>query len=106
MEWKTYITNITKRANFILGFIRSNLKHCPSNCRKNAYLELVWSKLEYLASYGIHSTKQTLTTYSVSSVKPKGSSTRTTTPDSRAVSQTYFKSWTYHYSKTDDEPTG
>jgi len=47
LEWKTYITNITKRANSTLGFLRRNLSHCPLECRKNAFLALVRSKLEY-----------------------------------------------------------
>ncbi|KAH3738383.1 hypothetical protein DPMN_045017 [Dreissena polymorpha] len=29
MEWKTFITNITKRANSTLEFLRRNLSHCP-----------------------------------------------------------------------------
>ncbi|KAH3787410.1 hypothetical protein DPMN_165534 [Dreissena polymorpha] len=94
MEWKTYITDIIKRANSTLGFFRRNLRHCPLNCRRNAYLALSGPNLNTPVSYGIHSTKQTLTAYSVSSVQSQCSSPGTTAPDSRAVSQTCFKSWT------------
>lgn len=47
LKWKTHISNITKRANSTLGFLRRNLRHCPESCRKNAYMALVRSKLEY-----------------------------------------------------------
>ena len=47
LKWKTHIDNICKRANSNLGFLRRNLHHCPEPCRKNAYLALVRSRLEY-----------------------------------------------------------
>ena len=47
LKWSTHITNITKKANTTLGFLRRNLKHCPESCRKTAYLALVRSTLEY-----------------------------------------------------------
>ena len=47
MKWSTHISNITKKANSTLGFLRRNLKHCPESCRKTAYLALVRSTLEY-----------------------------------------------------------
>ena len=47
LKWGTHIRNITKKANSTLGFLRRNLRHCPLPCRKNAYLALVRSKLEY-----------------------------------------------------------
>ena len=30
LQWKTHITNITKKANSSLGFLRRNLKYCSS----------------------------------------------------------------------------
>ena len=47
LKWKTHINNICKRANSTLGFLRRNLRHCPQPCRKNAYIALGRSKLEY-----------------------------------------------------------
>ena len=47
LKWKTHINNICKKANSTLGFLRRNLRHCPKTCRKNAYLALVRSKVEY-----------------------------------------------------------
>ena len=47
LKWKTHINNICKKANSSLGFLRRNLYNCPKSCRKNAYLALVRSKLEY-----------------------------------------------------------
>ena len=37
----------SKKANSTLGFLRRNLRHCPQPCRKNGYLALVRSKVEY-----------------------------------------------------------
>ena len=47
LKWKTHINNTSKKANSTLDFLRRNLRHCPLPCRKNAYLALVRSKLEY-----------------------------------------------------------
>ena len=47
LTWKTHINNISKKANSTLGFIRRNLKNCPFECRKLAYISLVRSTLEY-----------------------------------------------------------
>ena len=47
LKWKTNVNNTSKKANYTLGFLRRNLRHCPLLCRKNAYLALVRSKLEY-----------------------------------------------------------
>ena len=47
LKWRTHINNICKKANSTLGFLRRNLRHCPKPCRKNAYLALVRSNVEY-----------------------------------------------------------
>jgi hypothetical protein len=47
LKWSTHISNITKKANSTIGFLRRNLQHCPKECRKNAYISLVRSVLEY-----------------------------------------------------------
>ena len=47
MKWTTHINSITKKANSTLGFLRRNLRFCPKECKKNAYIALVRSKLEY-----------------------------------------------------------
>ena len=46
LKWSN-INKITKKASSTLGFLKRNLKHCPTNCRKIAYLSLVRSTLEY-----------------------------------------------------------
>ena len=46
LKWKTHI-NKCKKANASLGFLPRNLYNCPKSCRKNAYLALLRSKLEY-----------------------------------------------------------
>ena len=47
LKWHTHICNITNRASSTLGFLQRNLKHCPKECRKTAYLSLIRSTLEY-----------------------------------------------------------
>ena len=47
LKWNTHITSISKKASSMLGFLRRNLKHCNLSCRKNAYISLVRSTLEY-----------------------------------------------------------
>ena len=43
----TWNQHITKKANSTLGFIRRNLRRCPTACKKTAYLALVRPLLEY-----------------------------------------------------------
>ena len=47
LQWKTHITNIVKKATSTLGFLRRNLKYCPVECKRLAYMALVRSTLEY-----------------------------------------------------------
>ena len=47
LQWKTHITNITKKANASLGFLGRNLKYCSEDCKRLAYIALVRSILEY-----------------------------------------------------------
>ena len=50
LQWSAHIQNIVKKSNSTLGFLRRNLKNCPEECRKLAYISLVWSTLEYGSS--------------------------------------------------------
>ena len=47
LKWSSHITKITKKANSTVGFLRLNLKMCPTDCRKTAYISLVQSVLDY-----------------------------------------------------------
>ena len=47
LTWDQHINNITKKANSTLGFIRRNLRRCPTACKRTAYLALVRPLLEY-----------------------------------------------------------
>ena len=49
LKWSHHINTITKKANSTLGFLRRNLRSCPEECRKAAYISLVRSLLEYSA---------------------------------------------------------
>ena len=47
LTWTEHINKITKKANCSLGFLKRNLRHCPTSCKKSAYLALVRPLLEY-----------------------------------------------------------
>ena len=49
-KWSTHIDNISKKASSTLGFVQRNLKKCPKECKKTAYVALVRSTLEYGAA--------------------------------------------------------
>ena len=57
LKWSDHIANITKKANSTLGFLRRNLRHCPTSCRWNSYLSLVRSVLKYGCCLGSISEK-------------------------------------------------
>ena len=50
LKWGDHIANICKKANSTVGFLRRNLRNCSSGCKRNAYLSLVRSVLEYGAT--------------------------------------------------------
>ena len=47
LKWTTHVTNVAKKANSTLGFFRRNLRFCPKECKKTAYISLVRSTMEY-----------------------------------------------------------
>ena len=47
LKWSNHINNISKKANSTLGFLRRNLRRCPTTCKRTAYLALVRPLLEY-----------------------------------------------------------
>ena len=50
LKWSTHVRDLCSKASSRLGFIRRNLQHCPLTTRKNAYLALVRSVMEYGAA--------------------------------------------------------
>ena len=50
LSWKTHISNITLKANRMLGFIKRNLKHCHPRLKEQAYISLVRPHLEYCST--------------------------------------------------------
>ena len=42
-----HINTSTSKASWTLGFLRRNLRSCPTGCKRNAYLALVRPLLEY-----------------------------------------------------------
>ena len=47
IKWNSHINKKSKKANSTLGFLKRNLKHCPQDSRRTAYLSLVRYTLEY-----------------------------------------------------------
>lgn len=47
LKWSTHINKIASKASSTLGFLNRNIRFCPLECRKNAYLSLVRSQLDY-----------------------------------------------------------
>jgi hypothetical protein len=47
LKWGVHITQMCKKAGSTLGFLRRNLRSCPPQCRRLAYISLLRSKLEY-----------------------------------------------------------
>ena len=50
LKWSTHINKISNKASSTLGFIQRNLKECPPECKRTAYIALVRSTLEYGAT--------------------------------------------------------
>ena len=49
LSWSSHVHSIHSRANSTLGFLR-NLRRCPAKLKETAYIMLVRSILEYVAS--------------------------------------------------------
>jgi len=49
LSWSTHISEVAKRANQKLGFVKRNLRGCPTKCKALAYISLVRSGMEYAA---------------------------------------------------------
>ena len=47
LKWKNHIDKITNKASQVIGFLKRNLSHSPISCKRNAYLALVRSTVEY-----------------------------------------------------------
>ncbi len=50
LQWNAHIKTICASASRTLGFLRRNLKRCPTELQELAYRALVRSKLEYACS--------------------------------------------------------
>ena len=47
LSWFPHVSSVVSKANSTLGFLRRNLRKCPSKLKETAYLSLVRSTLEY-----------------------------------------------------------
>ena len=47
LSWSPHVSSVVSKANFILGFLRRNLRKCPSKLKETAFLSLLRSTLEY-----------------------------------------------------------
>ena len=49
MSWNKHILDLARRANYTLGLLHCNLRHCPHDVKTTAYFLLVRSTMEYCA---------------------------------------------------------
>ena len=57
LECGDHISKIACKANSTLGFLRRNLKGCPSRIKEIAYFSMLWSLLEYSCPVWDHTGK-------------------------------------------------
>ena len=50
VSWSPHVSSVVSKANSTLGFLRRNLRKCPSKLKETANLSLVGSTLEYAAT--------------------------------------------------------
>lgn len=50
LSWKSHISNITSKANRMLGLIKRNLRQCHPKLKEQAYISLVRPNLEYCST--------------------------------------------------------
>ena len=50
LSWDKHISDVAKRANYTLGLIPSNLRHCPRDAKTTAYFSLVRSTTDYCSA--------------------------------------------------------
>ena len=50
MKYNRHIDQTTSKASKVLGFLKRNLRHCPSRIKERAYTSLVRPKLEYCST--------------------------------------------------------
>ena len=62
ITWGPHISNITRKANNTLAFLRRNISSCPRNIKETSYKTLVRPQTEYASSVWDHSTKTLITT--------------------------------------------
>jgi hypothetical protein len=55
LKYNLHIDQTCKKASKVLGFLKRNLKHCPSSVKDRAYTSLVRPKLEYCSTIWIRS---------------------------------------------------
>ena len=47
LSWSPHVQSLYNKSSSILGFLRRNLRRCPSKLKESAYIALVRSRLEY-----------------------------------------------------------
>ena len=50
LSWDKHISDVARRANYTLGLIRRNLRHCPRDAKTTAYFSLVRSTMDYCSA--------------------------------------------------------
>ena len=50
LSWDKHISDVAKRANYTIGLIRRNLRHCPRDAKTTEYFSLVRSTTDYCSA--------------------------------------------------------
>ena len=50
LRWNEHVKNISSKANKTLGFLKRNLRHCPSKTKETAYRTLIRPTIEYCST--------------------------------------------------------
>ena len=73
-----HIAYISRKAGATVGFLRRNLRNCPKECRRLAYITLVRSRLEYAEQCGTHTINRTSRSWKECKDRQPASSQKTT----------------------------
>ena len=50
LKWSPHVNSVANKASLTLGFLRRNLRRCPTKLKETAYISLVRSTMEYAAA--------------------------------------------------------
>ena len=85
LKWGKHIAYISWKAGATVGFLRQNLRNCPKECRRLAYIALVRSRLEMQKQCGTHTINRTSRSWKECRDRQPASSQKTTELENRVA---------------------